>query len=74
MKDKKSNKKESKQCNIHDVNGSACEHVWDNDTGIRTEARPWAGIKSRWVRTCVKCGHKEYHSNDGIFFGWYSTP
>lgn len=71
---KKNNKKETEQCNMHIVNGSACKHIWDNDTGIKTESRPWAGIKSRWVRTCTKCDKKEYYTNDGMFCGWFSTP
>ena len=46
-------------------------HTWDKLTGIREAGRPHIGIKSKWVRTCQKCGKREVFSS-GIFNGWFS--
>ena len=46
-------------------------HTWDKFTGIREAGKPHIGIKSKWVRTCHKCGQREVFSS-GIFNGWYS--
>jgi hypothetical protein len=52
---------------------SLCDggHKWDNVTGTREAGRPHIGIKSKWVRTCQKCGKREVFSS-GIFNGWFS--
>ena len=46
-------------------------HTWDKLTGIREAGRPHIGIKSKWVRTCQKCGKREVFSS-GMFNGWFS--
>jgi len=50
-----------------------CKHDWDKLTGVWQQGRPHIGIKGQWVRTCTKCGKKEYYSK-GMFTGWFSTP
>ena len=65
---------ETPQLGVFGVGNSTCIHTWDKDTGIKSQAKPWIGIKSRWIRTCTKCGYKEYYTNDGTFHGWFSTP
>ena len=46
--------------------------LWDKDKGEKTQSRPWAGIKSEWIRTCIICGQQEKFENGkyGVF-GWY---
>jgi predicted nucleic-acid-binding Zn-ribbon protein len=45
-------------------------HVWDKTTGIKKVGKPWIGLKSKWIRTCIHCGYKEEY-NRGIFTGWF---
>ena len=49
-----------------------CYHIWDKLTGIRIKGKPWIGLKSKWIRTCKKCGKKEKFNNGPVYFGWYS--
>ena len=51
----------------------SASHQWDKREGIFVQGRPHIGIKGKWVRTCVKCGYKEYYSR-GMFTGWFSVP
>lgn len=53
-----------------DVSRSACKHTWDRVKGIKKEGKPWIGLKSKWIRTCTKCGYMEEFSR-GVFNGWY---
>jgi len=48
-----------------------CKHEWDKLTGIKEKGIPHIGVKSKWVRTCQKCGKREVFSS-GIFNGWFS--
>jgi hypothetical protein len=50
-----------------------CKHKWDREKGKRTKSRPWVGIKSRIIRTCIICGYREEFNKGPIFFGWYNV-
>ena len=58
---------------IMEVNNEKHYHIWDRATGIFIKGKPWVRIRGRWVRTCLKCGYKEYWSQ-GMFTGWFSIP
>jgi len=49
-----------------------CKHKWDKATGIKKEGKPWIGLKSRWIRTCLLCGAKQLYTNDGMYHGWFN--
>jgi len=71
--DRQFDEQHSQVLDLFAVSGCAT-HTWDKEKGITVAGKPWVGIKSKIVRTCINCGKKEYWTNDGMFCGWFSIP
>jgi len=47
-----------------------CTHIWDKESGIKKEGKPWVKIPSRYERKCQKCGLLERWVKNFLGNGW----